>query len=142
MELAALTFFSESCYVSDVWKFQVKQLERMHETMHKTFNKTMLRSLWRIFFFMITLFSKFMHRLLDKQWLYINCFQSPWFQCIIIESRIFSWWVSRGESMFLKRERISRKKDEKRKTAIHISALWSVLHKSISKAGLSSLMAR
>lgn len=51
MELAALTFFSESCYVSDVWKFQVKQLERMHETMHKTFNKTMLRSLWRIFFF-------------------------------------------------------------------------------------------
>ena len=50
MELAALTFFSESCYVSDVWKFQVKQLERMHEFMHKTFNKTMLRSLWRIFF--------------------------------------------------------------------------------------------
>ena len=31
-------------------------------------------------------------------WLYINCFQSPWswLQCIIIESGIFPWWVSRG----------------------------------------------
>ena len=31
-------------------------------------------------------------------WLYINCFQSPWFQFIIIESGIFRWWVSeRGD---------------------------------------------
>ena len=30
-------------------------------------------------------------------WLYINYSQSPWFQCIIIESGIFPWWVvSRG----------------------------------------------
>ena len=28
-------------------------------------------------------------------WLYVNCFQSPWFQCIVIESNIFPWWVSR-----------------------------------------------
>ena len=26
-------------------------------------------------------------------WLYINCFQSPWFQYIIIESGISPWWV-------------------------------------------------
>ena len=29
-------------------------------------------------------------------WLYINCFQSPWFQCIMIKYGIFPWWVSRG----------------------------------------------
>ena len=29
-------------------------------------------------------------------WLYINCFQSPWFQYIIIESSIFPWWLSKG----------------------------------------------
>ena len=30
-------------------------------------------------------------------WLYINCFQSHWFQCIMIESGIFlRWLVSRG----------------------------------------------
>ena len=42
-------------------------------------------------------------------WLYINCFQSPWFQCIIIESGIFLWWMSKGgreggRCMFLKKE--------------------------------------
>ena len=26
-------------------------------------------------------------------WLYINCFQSPWFQYIIMESGISPWWV-------------------------------------------------
>ena len=39
-------------------------------------------------------------------WLYINCFQSPWFRCIIIESDIFPWWMSKGRlgCMFLKKE--------------------------------------
>ena len=38
-------------------------------------------------------------------WLYINFFQSSWFRCIIIESCIFPWWVSRrtGGCMFLKK---------------------------------------
>ena len=48
-------------------------------------------------------------------WLYVNCFQSPWFQCIVIESSIFPWWVSRegggGGGMHVSKER----GDEKRK---------------------------
>ena len=30
-------------------------------------------------------------------WLYINCFQSPWFWCIIRESIIFPLWLSKRE---------------------------------------------
>ena len=50
-------------------------------------------------------------------WLYINYFQSPWFWCIIIESGIFLWWVSRGGRgcMFLKKGEISRRGNEKKK---------------------------
>ena len=50
-------------------------------------------------------------------WLYINYFQSPWFWCIIKESGIFLWWVSRGGRgcMFLKKGEISRRGNEKRK---------------------------
>ena len=48
-------------------------------------------------------------------WFYLNCFQSPWFCCIIIESGILLWWVSRGGKggrgcMFLKNGRIKRER--------------------------------
>ena len=57
-----------------------------------------------------------MHRLMDNPWLYINCFQSPLFQCIIIESGIFPWWVSRGEVACFKRKwPMSRKGGWKKK---------------------------
>ena len=44
-------------------------------------------------------------------WLHINCFQSPWFQCIIIKSSIFPWVSRVGEKgcMFLKKGVISRR---------------------------------
>ena len=48
-------------------------------------------------------------------WFCINFFQSPWFRCIIIESGILPWWVSRGwwwGCMFLKKGGL-----------IHLSAL-------------------
>ena len=37
-------------------------------------------------------------------WLYINCFQSPWFHYIIIESRIFPWLSKKGEFSFFLRK--------------------------------------
>ena len=55
-------------------------------------------------------------------WLYINCFQSPWFQRIMIESGIFPWWVvsRRGGgtvvvACFLRNRMISRRGNEQRK---------------------------
>ena len=63
-------------------------------------------------------FCKFMHKLMDNPWLYINCFQSPKFQCIIIESSIFPWWVSRGGGggLHVSKERGDiKKRDKKRK---------------------------
>ena len=105
-----------------------------------TSKRTMLKGLWKRILFMRVLFSrsylykrirvycfwKFVHRLMDNPWLYINCFQSPWFQCIIIESGIFPWWVSRrGEEGGL---HVSKEGgDEKRKEGlIHLSALCKV----------------
>ena len=42
--------------------------------------------------------------------------QSAWFWCIIIESGIFLWWVSRGGGLHVSEDRrISRREDEKRK---------------------------
>ena len=62
-----------------------------------------------------------------------SCFQSPWFQCIIIESDIFTWWVSRGGggeggglhgSMFLKKWGGIKKGGWKKKGGlIHLSTL-------------------
>ena len=53
-------------------------------------------------------------------WLYINCFQSPWFQCMIIEPGIFPWWVVlRGGGDWIlggvDKEGDIKKVDEKRK---------------------------
>ena len=70
------------------------------------------------------------------QWLYINCFQSPWFQYIIIESGIFLWGVVSREGsgdggLHVSKEREDIKKrggGEKRKGPwglIHHSTLWS-----------------
>ena len=42
-------------------------------------------------------------------------FQSSWFRCIIIESGIFLWWVSKRELHVSKERGISRRRDEKRK---------------------------
>ena len=66
-----------------------------------SFNRTMVKGPWRILFMMVLFsrsylyekiqvycFWKFMHKLRDNPWLYINCFQFPLFQCIIIESGI------------------------------------------------------
>ena len=64
-----------------------------------TFSTTMLKGLWRILFMMVLFsrsylykkyvnvlcFWKFKRRLMSNPWLYINCFHSPRFQCIIIE---------------------------------------------------------
>ena len=52
------------------------------------------------------------------------CFQSHWFQCIIIESGIFLWWVSRGGLHVSQERGISRREDEKRKRGlIYLSTL-------------------
>ena len=37
-------------------------------------------------------------------WLYINCFQSHWFQCIIRESYIFAWWLLGVIKMYQKQQ--------------------------------------
>ena len=42
-------------------------------------------------------------------WLYINCFQSLWFRCIIIESGISLWWVSKGGELLVSKEREVKK---------------------------------
>ena len=60
-------------------------------------------------------------------WLYVNCFQSPWFQCIVIESSIFPWWVSReggGGCMFLKKGEM--KKERWAETPFRTMSLRSV----------------
>ena len=63
-------------------------------------------------------------------WLYVNCFQSPWFQCIVIESSIFPWWVSRegggrgGGCMFLKKG--GMKKERWTETPFRTMSLRSV----------------
>ena len=64
---------------------------------------------------------------MDNPWLYINCFQSPLLQCILIESGIFLWWVSRGGGgtgfAWFKRKGGRKKKGGGR--LIHLSTLWS-----------------
>ena len=53
-------------------------------------------------------------------WLYVNCFQSPWFQCIVIESG----GIRCEGCMFLKKAGTSRRGGWKKKGGLkHLSAL-------------------
>ena len=61
-------------------------------------------------------------------WHNINCFQSPWFQCIITESGIFPWWVSKEGGLPVSKERGDIKKWggwKKKRGLIHLSMLWN-----------------
>ena len=67
-------------------------------------------------------------------WLYINFFRTPWFRCIIIESGIIPWWVSRGAGgscMFLKKRGDEKGKGVGRYTFPHYAprqlSLWVVI---------------
>ena len=60
-------------------------------------------------------------------WLYVNCFQSPWFQCIVIESG----GIRCEGCMFLKKAGTSRRGDEKETGGlIHLSALCKIFENS------------
>ena len=63
-------------------------------------------------------------------WLYINCFQSPWFQCNMIKYGIFPWWVSRGGVHVFEKRRGMKKERIGGGELIHLSALWTHWHSS------------
>ena len=71
-------------------------------------------------------------------WLYcINCFQSPWFQCIIIEYGIFLWWMSkRGEGVHVSKERggdIKKGENEKRNGDWYTLPHYGTNHEHVNK---------